>query len=81
MVIGVHHDRGADGHPGHIADQRHAAVHAKPGLSAAGRHAEEHQVAGDHAAEYVAEGEEGGAASTAPVVTVSSTTSESRMDT
>jgi hypothetical protein len=59
VVIGVHRDRGADGHPGHVAGQRHAAVHRQLGPRRTGRHAKQHQVARDHAGEHAAKGEEG----------------------
>jgi len=59
VVIGVHRDRRADGHPGHVTGQRHTAVRRERWLRRIGRHAEQHQVAGDHAAEHVAEGQEG----------------------
>jgi len=59
VAVGVHRDRGADGHPGHVAGQRHAAVHRQVGPRGTGRHAEQHHVARDHAAEHVAEGEKG----------------------
>jgi len=52
--------RGPRRHTGHVAGQRHAAAHGKLRLAGASRHAQQHQVAGDHAAENVAEREERG---------------------
>jgi len=60
VAAGVHRDRGGDGHAGHVAGQRHAAVHREVGPRGTGRHAKQHHVARDHAAEHVAKGEERG---------------------